>query len=107
MQLDHYDFDEQQRVAKVFYKYKEKTILYGICGDGTDSAYSEQQADVQVDVFEVKTEKQTIQVREYWVEETESYRYVANFEYKGMYYRLKGNVDREIFEEILKNLYYY
>ena len=107
MQLDHYDFDEQQRVAKVFYKYKEKTILYGIYGDGTDSAYSEQQADVQVDVFEIKTEKQTIQVREYWVEETESYRYVANFEYKGMYYRLKGNVDREIFEEILKNLYYY
>lgn len=106
MVVDHYGIDEKQKVAKVFYKYKGMTMLYGIYVNGTDSSYSEQQADDQTDNFEVKTEKQTIQVQEYWVEETETYRYVANFEYKGIYYRLKGTVDREIFEEILKNLYY-
>ncbi len=106
MVVDHYDIDEKQQVAKVFYKYKGMTMLYGVYVNGVDSSYSEQQADDQTDSFEVKTEKQTIQVQEYWVEEAETYRYVANFEYKGIYYRLKGTVDREIFEEILKNLYY-
>lgn len=50
----------------------------------------------------MENEKQTIHVMEYQVRDTKDYRYVANFEYQGIHYRLKGIMKRSDFEEILK-----
>ena len=107
MRIVNYEVDEQQKLAKIFYDYNGKTLLYGIYLNDEDSSYSEKVADPLTNEFDVKNEKQTIHVIEYQVRGTDEYRYVANFEYQGIHYRLKGIMKRSDFEEILKNLYYF
>ena len=103
----NYEVDESQQKAKVLYDYNEKVILYAIYLNDEDSSYSEKVADLLTDEFDVENEKQTIHVMEYQVRDTKDYRYVANFAYQGIHYRLKGIMKRSDFEEILKNLYYF
>ena len=107
MILKSLEIDSQQELAKVFYTYNKKTILYAIYLNDEDSSYSEKVADLLTDEFDVENEKQTIHVMEYQVRDTKDYRYVANFEYQGIHYRVKGIMKRSDFEEILKNLYYF
>lgn len=107
MRIVNYEVDEQQKLAKIFYDYNGKTLLYGIYLNDEDSSYSEKVADPLTDEFDVTNEKQTIHVMEYQIRGTEEYRYVTNFEYQGIHYRLKGIMKRSDFEEILKNLYYF
>ena len=47
-----------------------------------------------------------IEVTEYETPETERNRYVAEFEYKKLYYCLSGELTKEEMENILKNLYF-
>jgi len=101
------EIDEQLRMAKVFYEYQGKIVLYAIYANDMDSSYTEDVPDKLTDTFEVKTDKQTIVVEEYLIEETQEYRYVTNYDYEGLHYRLKGVMNREDFENILKNLYYF
>ena len=107
LQIKSYEIDEQQKLAKIFYDYNGKMLLYGIYLNEEDSSYSEKVADPLTDEFDVTNEKQTIHVTEYQVRDTNEYRYVTNFEYQGIHYRLKGIMKRSDFEEILKNLYYF
>lgn len=107
MIVDDVEIDKEQRVAKIFYEYQNKIILYAIYANDIDSSYTEKVADEHIDTFEVESDKQIIIVDEYFVEETEEYRYVTNFEYQGIQYRLKGVMNREEFVEILENLYYF
>lgn len=107
LQIKSYEIDDQQKLAKIFYDYNGKMLLYGIYLNDEDSSYSEKVADPLTDEFDVENEKQTIHVMEYQVRDTKDYRYVANFEYQGIHYRLKGIMKRSDFEEILKKLYYF
>lgn len=105
--LKDVEIDRQQELAKVFYKYNKKTILYAIYLNDEESSYSEKVSDHQTDEFDVTNEKQTIHVTEYQVRDTKEYRYVTYFEYQGVHYQLMGIMKRSDFEEILKNLYYF
>lgn len=107
LQIKSYEIDDQQKLAKIFYDYNGKMLLYGIYLNDEDSSYSEKVADPLTDEFDVTNEKQTIHVTEYQVRDTNEYRYVANFAYQGIHYRLKGIMKRSDFEEILRNLYYF
>lgn len=107
MRIENYEVDEQQKLAKIFYDYNGKTLLYGIYLNDEDSSYSEKVADPLTDEFDVTNEKQTIHVTEYQVRDTANYRYVSYFEYQGVHYQLMGIMKRSDFEEILKNLYYF
>ena len=107
MVVSSYEVDTTQDMAKVLYDYNNQNILYAIYVNEIESSYSEKVPDIQTDEFDVTNEKQTIHVMEYRVRDTKDYRYVANFEYQGIHYRLKGLMNRSDFEEILKNLYYF
>lgn len=107
MVVSSYEVDTTQDMAKVLYDYNNQNILYAIYVNEIESSYSEKVPDIQTDEFDVTNEKQTIHVMEYRVRDTKDYRYVANFEYQGIHYRLKGIMNRSDFEEILKNLYYF
>ena len=45
------------------------------------------------------------QVKEYEVKNTKEKRYIAEFEYKDVQYQLKGIMEKDEFEKILKNLF--
>lgn len=105
--VDMVEIDETQRMAKIIYSYNGHNILYAVYVNDMNSSYSEKVEDELTDTFEVQTDKQTITVEEYFIEETKEYRYVSYFEYQGIHYQLMGILDREEFVSILENLYYY
>ena len=47
-----------------------------------------------------------VEVKEYEEKEEKVKRYEAEFEYAGAQYEIKGVVEKEEFEKILKNLYF-
>ncbi|MCI8293573.1 MAG: DUF4367 domain-containing protein [Hespellia sp.] len=107
MEIQAIEIDEKQKIAKVFYEINDRKILYAIYVNGMDSSYSERIEDELTDTFEVETQKQSVTVYEYLIKQTGEYRYVTNFEYDGIFYRIKGIIDRKEFEDLLKNLYYF
>ena len=46
-----------------------------------------------------------VDIKAYEIEETESIRYVGEFEYKDAQYQIMGVVAKEEFEKIIKNLF--
>lgn len=107
MHLNQFTIDEGQSVAKLYYEYKDQIIRYVIYLNDADSSLSQKEEDNLVDKFDVKTEKQTISVEGYKVKDSSAKRWIADFEYGGVKYQLKGIMDRKEFKEILQNLAYF
>ena len=84
MEFEKMILDTDIQVAEVDYRYKGKKIGY----------YCEQVKSTDIEVTEYETP------------ETERNRYVAEFEYKKLYYCLSGELTKEEMENILKNLYF-
>ncbi|MBC5689224.1 DUF4367 domain-containing protein [Mediterraneibacter sp. NSJ-55] len=102
MILESYSIDIEQKRAQLFYNYNNRIIRYTIYLNDTDSSLSQKELDKQTDVFIVENGNEKIQVEEY--QKDSEYRYIANFENRGIYYQLKGVMEREEFENIIKNL---
>lgn len=107
MRLERYTVDEGQSQAKLFYRYDDEIIRYDIYLNNSDSSLSQKEEDTLVKEFTVENEVQTIEVQEYRVKENSKTRLIANFEYKGVKYQLKGIMETEIFIDLLKDLIYF
>lgn len=107
MHLKNYSIDKSQSQAKLFYKYKDQVIRYDIYLNDADSSLSQKEEDNLIDEFYVNTEKQTISVKGYKVKKGTKSRWIADFEYKGVKYELKGIMNKSEFKQILQNLAYF
>ena len=107
MWFDQYVIDTKQEQAKLFYKYNNEIIQYFIYMNDADSSYGIKTEDVKVDEYSVSTDKMDIKVEEYQVPKYSEHRQIANFEYQGVKYQLKGIMGREEFKQILNNLYFF
>ena len=107
MILDQYVIEENEREAKLFYKYNEEIIQYRIYINDQDSSLGIKEEDEKVDEYIIKMDKVTIEVEEFQVPDYKKCRYVANFEYQDIHYQLKGIMEKEELEKILKNLYFF
>lgn len=107
MRLKRYKIDQDQKSAKMFYSYNHEIIRFDIYLNNSDSSLNQKEEDELIDEFPVDTEKQTINVKEYSVSQSPDSRFIADFEYKGVRYQLKGIMEKEDFEEIVKNLTYF
>lgn len=105
MILENYNIDLEQRRAQLFYSYNEKIIKYTVYLNDNDSSMSQKELDKLTDVFMIESGDEKIQVEEY--QKDDEFRYIANFEYQGVYYQLKGVMEREEFEKILRNLRFF
>ncbi len=65
------------------------------------------ETDKEIEEYIITVNDIDITVREYSVENYETYRRVAEFGYKGVHYQLKGIMEKEDFEKILKNLHFF
>lgn len=64
--------------------------------------------DQLVEEYELQVNQVSVAIRDYGVEEEEIHRFNASFEYSGVRYFLLGNdIQKEEFEKILKNLYFF
>ena len=98
--------DSEQRRAILFYQYGEQVIRYTMYTNSKDSSLGQKTVDNLTNVYEIENKGKKIQVEEYEVKNTKEKRYIAEFEYKDVQYQLKGIMEKDEFEKILKNLFF-
>lgn len=101
------DFFVEQEIgqAKLFYKYNDESIRYTIYANSEESSIGAKEEDKIVEQYVLDLKKVKINVDVYELPEHAN-RYVASFEYKGIHYELKGTMEQQEFDKILKNLYF-
>lgn len=98
--------DSEQRRAILFYQYGEQVIRYTMYTNSKDSSLGKKKVDNLTNAYEIENEGKKIRVEEYEVKNTKEKRYIAEFEYKDVQYQLKGIMEKDEFEKILKNLFF-
>lgn len=107
MEFESSSIDLEQRRALLFYRYDGEIIRYGIYENDSDSSFTQKKEDILKNVFVVESAEQDIEVQEYSVEGYDTPRYIANFDYKGIHYQLKGAMKKEDIINIIENLIYF
>ena len=106
MLLKRYTVDRDQRRVTFFYKYENEIIRYAMYMNSKDSSLGQKAVDKLLDEYIVMNGENEISVKEYEVKDQKEKRYIAEFEDKGIQYQLKGVMEKEEFEKILKNLFF-
>lgn len=106
MALKRYTVDGDQRRAILFYKYENEIIRYTMYMNSKDSSLGQKAIDKLLDEYIVMNGEKEISVKEYEVKNKKEKRYIAEFEYKDIQYQLKGIMEKDEFEKILKNLFF-
>ena len=107
MILQRHIIDKIQKKAQVFYEYRGEVVSYSIYMNSEDSSLGQKESDEIVDDLSVENNKKKIQLRNTQVEGYKSHRFSAEFEDYGMHYQLRGMMEKEEFEKILKNLKFF
>ena len=107
MEIEKYELNTDLQKAMLLYKYKEQTVKYTMYMNNADSSFEEKETDKLTDEFLIISDNGVeIKVKEYEEKDKKVKRYEAEFEYAGAQYEIKGVVEKEEFEKILKNLYF-
>ena len=107
MEFVRYALDEEQRKAYLFYTYKGEIIRYTMYMNDNDSSFGQKELDNLQDEYTIESNGQIINIEEYKVENAELHRYIAEFKYKDIHYQIIGIMDKEEFEKIIENLFFY
>ena len=70
----------------------------------SDSSFGLKETDKLTDTYYIKINGIIINITEYTIEETGKKRYIAEFKNRDINYQLKGIMEKEEFNQILKNL---
>ena len=106
MEFEKMILDTDIQVAEVDYRYKGKKIEYFVSASYGEVSWGYDNEDKKIGYYCEQVKSTDIEVTEYETPETERNRYVAEFEYKKLYYCLSGELTKEEMENILKNLYF-
>lgn len=103
--LKEYELDKAQRKVVLLYDYNGQIIRYMMYMNDDDSSFGQIETDKLIDEYQIKGSGEfEIDVKEYRVDNSESKRYVADFEYMDAQYQIMGILEKEEFEKIIKNL---
>lgn len=106
MKYKYCEVDSDIRMAQFLYEYDDRNLSYLIDASYTEETWGTDIEDKKIDEYIYTNGELEAKVTEYKVEESDEKRYSAEFEYDGVYYQLIGTINKEEFEEILKNLYF-
>ncbi len=106
MVLVDYNINQELGQAKMFYKYRDESIRYMIYANDEDSSRGSKNEDEKIEEYVLKLNSIEIKVESFQKPKEAIIRRVANFEYQEVQYELKGIMEKEKFDEILKNLYF-
>lgn len=107
MDLEDYEINEQLRLVRLFFEYKNKHIMYTIYASEKDSSWIEKEEDKKVGEYILAKDKVEIRVEEIQKPNQKEISRIAKFEYQGVQYELKGAMEKEEFEKILENMYFW
>lgn len=107
MVLKNYQINHDLKKAILLYERGNEVIKYTMYMSNEDSSFGQKEPDSLIDEYTVRLNNSIdIQVKEYEEKKEKIKRYEAEFEYAGTQYEIKGVVEKEEFEKILKNLYF-
>ena len=107
MEIEKYELNIDLKKAMLLYKYKGQIVKYTMYMNDTDSSFGQKKMDKLIDESLIISDNGVeIKVKEYEEKDKKVRRYEAEFEYAGAQYEIKGVVEKEEFEKILKNLYF-
>ncbi len=107
MKFINYSINEEIQQADIFYEYKGETIRYEIYLNQTDSSKGVTKEDSKVNIYEIEVDGNKVEIEERKIEKISEKSLIAEFEYKGIYYQLKGVMEKAEFNKIIKNLKFY
>lgn len=107
MKFINYSINEEIQQADIFYEYQGETIRYEIYLNQTDSSKGVTKEDSEVNVYEIEVNGNKVEIEERKIEKISEKSLITEFEYKGVYYQLKGVMEKSEFNKIIKNLKFY
>ena len=107
MELVDYKIYEDMQMVRLLYQYQDEIIRYVLYVNDADSSWGEKKEDVKVSDYLVSLKKVEIKVEEFQVPNNSEKRKEANFVYQGIHYQLTGVMDKDEFNKILENLYFF
>lgn len=107
MHFVSYRIDPNMQQADIYYEYKGKNIRYEIYMNRTDSSRGVTREDEVIDKYELEVQGNIINVEQRSIKETNSNVMTAEFEYNGVFYQLRGKIEKAEFNKILENLKFY
>ena len=103
-----YELDKEQSRAILFYKYGEQILRYSMYMNDSDSSQGQVEPDQLTDEYQLETKnKITVDIKEYSITNNDEKRYVADFEYDDAQYQLMGTIEKDEFNKIIENLFFY
>lgn len=103
--LKECELDKEQSKAILLYDYNGQVIRYTMYMNDEDSSLGQIKTDRLIDEYQVKTaDGRELNIKEYEIAKTKTRRYMTNFEYKDAQYQIMGDIEKDEFEKIVKNL---
>ena len=103
--LKEYEIDKGQGKAILLYDYDGQVIRYTMYMNDEDSSLGQIKTDEVIDEYPVETaDGRELYIKEYEIAETKTLRYMTSFEYKDAQYQIMGDIQKDEFEKIVKNL---
>lgn len=106
MEFVSWNVETDAQIAKLFYKYNNKNLLYMINMAYSKDSFGMDIEDEAADEYNLEVRGVKIHMKEYQVADAESKKYSADFEYKKAKYFLIGTMEKDDFELIVKNFYF-
>lgn len=106
MKYKNCEIDSDIRMAQILYGFGDNNVFYLISDSYTEELWCVDIEDKVLDEYPYKKGRVDAEIIEYQLPESKEKKYVAKFEYKGVYYQLIGTVKWKDFEKILKNLHF-
>ena len=107
MRLQKYTLDKAQKRVQMFYEYQGEVVWYSIYMNAEDSSLGQKESDGIIDEFTIENNMKKIKVTEYQVKGYKETGFLAEFEDYGVHYQLRGMMERNEFEKVLKNLKFF
>lgn len=101
------EIDKELQMAEVFYQFEGKNIVYFINASYLEASWSVDTEDEVLNTYYKERNGQQIEIKEYQVSGMNEEKYSAHFKYHGLEYYLIGTMEKEIFEKIIDNLYFF
>lgn len=100
-----YELDEEQNRAILFYELGGEILRYSMYMNDTDSSHGQTETDKLSDEYQIRLENNiTVDIKEFDIDGNDKNRYVGEFEYMDAQYKLIGLIDKDEFDNIIKNL---
>lgn len=106
MQFVGAEIDEMLQTANLLFDMKGNVVSYIISLSYADGSFGSDIEDQLIDTYPYKTDRFTVEVKEYLIEESNETEFSAEFDYQEVHYQLTGIMEKAELEEILKNLHF-